>query len=155
MSAKVADNVILDEKEKVSIEQRSPAESLDAHDDDSELLAPEVRQVAERHLVRVLDSRLMPTIIIIFLMNYIDVSVLPSRLYMSLTHCIQRNGITTARLKGLEQDLGLSGTITLLSPASSTDLCANYDRSSVPSHSIHTLRHLLSCPNPFEYGWYS
>ena len=74
MSAKVADNAILDEKEKVSIEQRSPAESLDAHDDDSELLAPEVRQVAERHLVRVLDSRLMPTIIIIFLMNYIDVS---------------------------------------------------------------------------------
>ena len=75
MSAKVADNAILDEKEKVSIEQRSPAESLDAHDDDSELLAPEVRQVAERHLVRVLDSRLMPTIIVIFLMNYIDVSL--------------------------------------------------------------------------------
>ena len=73
MSAKVTDSVVLDEKEKVSIEQRSPAASLDAPDDDSELLAPEVRQTAERHLVRVLDSRLMPTIIIIFLMNYIDV----------------------------------------------------------------------------------
>lgn len=75
MSAKVSDSVVLDEKEKVSIEQRSPAASLDSPDDDSELLAPEVRQAAERHLVRVLDSRLMPTIIIIFLMNYIDVGL--------------------------------------------------------------------------------
>lgn len=74
MPAKVADSVVHDEKEKASIEQRSSAGSLDARADDSELLAPEVRQAAERHLVRVLDSRLMPTIIVIFLMNYIDVS---------------------------------------------------------------------------------
>ena len=74
MSAKVADSVVHDEKEKASIEQRSSAGSLDARADDSELLAPEVRQAAERRLVRVLDLRLMPTIIVIFLMNYIDVS---------------------------------------------------------------------------------
>ncbi|KAF9065161.1 major facilitator superfamily domain-containing protein [Rhodocollybia butyracea] len=49
------------------------------------------RFLAERKLVRKLDSRVMPTIILIFIMNYID-----------------RLAVTTARLKGLEQDLGLS-----------------------------------------------
>ncbi|EPT00465.1 hypothetical protein FOMPIDRAFT_1036789 [Fomitopsis schrenkii] len=91
MPAKVADSVVHDEKEKASIEQRSSAGSLDARADDSELLAPEVRQAAERHLVRVLDSRLMPTIIVIFLMNYID-----------------RVAITSAKLQGLTQDLNLT-----------------------------------------------
>ncbi|KIY51512.1 MFS general substrate transporter [Fistulina hepatica ATCC 64428] len=49
------------------------------------------REVAERRLVRILDWRLMPAIFVIFIMNYID-----------------RNGITTARLQGMEEDLGLS-----------------------------------------------
>ncbi|KAJ6504752.1 MFS general substrate transporter [Mycena vitilis] len=55
-----------------------------------EIGTPE-RILAERRLVRKLDSRLLPTIILIYILNYID-----------------RNGITTARLKGLEQDLGLT-----------------------------------------------
>uniref|UniRef100_A0A8H8CPL8 Major facilitator superfamily (MFS) profile domain-containing protein n=1 Tax=Psilocybe cubensis TaxID=181762 RepID=A0A8H8CPL8_PSICU len=46
---------------------------------------------AERALVRKLDMRLLPTIFVIFIMNYID-----------------RNGVTTARLKGLQKDLHLS-----------------------------------------------
>ncbi|KAF8218614.1 MFS general substrate transporter [Tricholoma matsutake] len=46
------------------------------------------RLLAERKLVRKLDMRLLPTVVIIYLMNYID-----------------RNGITTARLQGMEQDL--------------------------------------------------
>ncbi|KAF9063519.1 major facilitator superfamily domain-containing protein [Rhodocollybia butyracea] len=46
---------------------------------------------AERKLVRKLDTRVMPTIILIYIMNYID-----------------RIAVTTARLKGLEEDLGLS-----------------------------------------------
>ncbi|KAG5732000.1 hypothetical protein E4T56_gene18263 [Termitomyces sp. T112] len=49
------------------------------------------RLKAERKLVRKLDSRLLPTVFVIFIMNYID-----------------RNGITTARLKGMQQDLGIS-----------------------------------------------
>ncbi|KAF7314779.1 Tartrate transporter [Mycena kentingensis (nom. inval.)] len=49
------------------------------------------RVALERKLIRRLDFRLLPTIFIIYIMNYID-----------------RNGITTARLKGLEQDLGLT-----------------------------------------------
>ncbi|KAJ7160184.1 MFS general substrate transporter [Mycena filopes] len=55
-----------------------------------EIGTPE-RILAEKQLVRRLDFRLLPTIILIYIMNYID-----------------RNGITTARLKGLQQDLGLS-----------------------------------------------
>ncbi|KAJ7572896.1 major facilitator superfamily domain-containing protein [Mycena floridula] len=51
----------------------------------------EERRLAERKLVRKLDTRLLPTIILIYILNYID-----------------RNGITTARLKGMEQDLGLT-----------------------------------------------
>ncbi|KAF9063718.1 major facilitator superfamily domain-containing protein [Rhodocollybia butyracea] len=46
---------------------------------------------AERRLLRKLDMRVMPTIVLIYIMNYID-----------------RNAVTTARLKGLEQDLGLT-----------------------------------------------
>ncbi|KAH9834215.1 MFS general substrate transporter [Rhodofomes roseus] len=93
MPAKAVNNVVVnDEKEKASIEQRSPAESFEARaDDDAELLAPEVRQAAERRLVRLLDARLMPTIIIIFIMNYID-----------------RVAITSAKLQGLTQDLNLT-----------------------------------------------
>ncbi|KAG7451127.1 MFS general substrate transporter [Guyanagaster necrorhizus] len=53
---------------------------------------PVVRDAAlERALVRKLDMRVLPTVFLIYIMNYID-----------------RNGITTARLKGLEQDLGLT-----------------------------------------------
>lgn len=36
----------------------------------------EMRQTAERKLVRKLDFRLLPTIVLIFIMNYIDVSEL-------------------------------------------------------------------------------
>ncbi|KAI5120276.1 hypothetical protein M0805_005333 [Coniferiporia weirii] len=49
------------------------------------------RSVVERRLLRKLDTRLLPTLVLIYIMNYID-----------------RSNITTARLKGLEQDLGLS-----------------------------------------------
>ncbi|KAF5322407.1 hypothetical protein D9619_001308 [Psilocybe cf. subviscida] len=49
------------------------------------------RTLAERKLVRKLDMRLLPTIFLIFIMNYID-----------------RNGVTTARLKGMQQDLHIN-----------------------------------------------
>ncbi|KAL5532047.1 hypothetical protein ACEPAF_5611 [Sanghuangporus sanghuang] len=51
------------------------------------------RTAAERRLLRKLDMRFMPTIVLIYIMNYID-----------------RTAITAARLKGLEKDLGLSDT---------------------------------------------
>ncbi|KAF9073504.1 MFS general substrate transporter [Rhodocollybia butyracea] len=49
------------------------------------------RILAERNLVRKLDTRVLPTIVLIYILNYID-----------------RLAVTTARLEGLEQDLHLS-----------------------------------------------
>ena len=65
-----------DEKHDSSVEhvehRRTPSDLSKPQDD--ELLAPNVRVAAERRLVRTLDMRLLPTIIVIFIMNYIDVS---------------------------------------------------------------------------------
>ncbi|KAF8215054.1 MFS transporter [Mycena galopus ATCC 62051] len=71
----------------VEIENTASGAQLDSLPD---IGTPE-RILAEKKLVRKLDFRLLPAIFLIYIMNYID-----------------RNGITTARLKGLEQDLGLS-----------------------------------------------
>ncbi|KAH7906918.1 major facilitator superfamily domain-containing protein [Hygrophoropsis aurantiaca] len=60
-------------------------------EDDSKLLVDDTRRVAERKLVRKLDFRLMPAVVIIFLMNYID-----------------RVAIASARLQGLEANLRLT-----------------------------------------------
>ncbi|KAF8624305.1 hypothetical protein AX15_005936 [Amanita polypyramis BW_CC] len=51
----------------------------------------EERKTAERRLLHKLDTRVLPTICLIFIMNYID-----------------RIGVTTARLKGLQKDLGIT-----------------------------------------------
>lgn len=40
---------------------------------EQEALQAGARHAAERRLIRKLDSRLLPTIVVIFLMNYIDV----------------------------------------------------------------------------------
>jgi hypothetical protein len=47
----------------------------------------------EKDLVRKIDLRLMPAVIVMYLLNYID-----------------RNNIASARLGGLEKDLGLKGS---------------------------------------------
>ncbi|KAH7926979.1 MFS general substrate transporter [Leucogyrophana mollusca] len=75
------------EKKRESYEEDAGAIAAGGYD----LLVPEVRRSAERKLVRKLDFRLLPTIVVIFLMNYID-----------------RVAVTSARLKGLEADLGLT-----------------------------------------------
>ncbi|PPQ88464.1 hypothetical protein CVT25_011590 [Psilocybe cyanescens] len=59
--------------------------------DDGFLLAVDRRPSAERVLLRKLDTRLLPTIVVIYIMNYID-----------------RTAVTSARLQGLEHDLHLS-----------------------------------------------
>ncbi|ETI19647.1 hypothetical protein G647_08659 [Cladophialophora carrionii CBS 160.54] len=56
-------------------------------------LSPEERRIAERALVRKIDFRLIPTIIIMYILNYLD-----------------RNNIAAARLAGLEDELKLHGT---------------------------------------------
>jgi len=90
MSTTDSASVGLDEKDTVAVavEQRS---SPSIQVQDGELLDPEIRPVAERKLVRTLDMRLMPTIIVIFILNYID-----------------RVAVTAAKLQGLTQDLHLT-----------------------------------------------
>lgn len=56
-------------------------------------LSPEERQRAEKALVRKIDLRLIPPIIAMYILNYID-----------------RNAIASARLGGLEADLNLKGS---------------------------------------------
>ncbi|KAI0044270.1 MFS general substrate transporter [Auriscalpium vulgare] len=70
----------------------------------------------ERILVLKLDRRLLPTIVVIFIMNYID-----------------RTAVTAARLKGLEQDLHLSDIQynTILAV-----LYASYCPAQIPSNMI-------------------
>ncbi|CEL60056.1 putative transporter C1683,12 OS=Schizosaccharomyces pombe (strain 972 / ATCC 24843) GN=SPBC1683.12 PE=3 SV=1 [Rhizoctonia solani AG-1 IB] len=86
----------MDAKDKTSFETPEhidhPASPQKSHGDDAiNHWTPDERARAERKLVRKLDCRLMPTMIVIFIMNYID-----------------RTAVTAARLRGLEADLGLS-----------------------------------------------
>lgn len=55
-------------------------------------LRPDERAQAEKKLVRKIDLRLIPMVIIMYVMNYLD-----------------RNNIAAARLGGLEEDLNLIG----------------------------------------------
>ncbi|KAI0709648.1 MFS general substrate transporter [Cerioporus squamosus] len=110
----------LEEKQGVASgydeKEASPSSLLDVELPDGELLAQDIRPSAERQLVRTLDMRLLPTIILIFIMNYID-----------------RLAITSARLKGLEQDLGLTdiqySTVLAI-------LYASYIPANIPSNMI-------------------
>ena len=86
-------------------QRRASHESLP----DGELLADDVRPAAERRLVRMLDMRLLPSILVIFIMNYIDVRNTVSPMPSPPLTFSQRVAVTAARLKGLSQDLGLSG----------------------------------------------
>ncbi|KAJ7712151.1 MFS general substrate transporter [Mycena metata] len=102
------------EKGDVSLtEHKAPSDEV--LDPLPEIGSPE-RILAEKKLVRKLDSRLLPTIVLIFIMNYID-----------------RNGITTARLKGLQQDLGLSD---LQYSVVLSILFASYCPAQIPSNMI-------------------
>ncbi|KAI1373445.1 major facilitator superfamily domain-containing protein [Hypoxylon crocopeplum] len=55
-------------------------------------LSDEEYSILEKKLIRKMDMRLMPMVILIYIMNYLD-----------------RNAIASARLGGLEEDLGLKG----------------------------------------------
>ena len=78
-------------------EKESPAhvyiethKEIASHDlnDDGVLLEDDRRASAERRLVKKLDQRLLPTIVVIYIMNYIDVRQ---------PHCIPRVGLLMDR----------------------------------------------------------
>ncbi|VDC00197.1 unnamed protein product [Peniophora sp. CBMAI 1063] len=98
------------------VENRSNTSASPVDDEGDNGLLGERRAAAERRLVRKLDARLLPTIVLVFILNYID-----------------RTAVTSARLKGLEQDLGLSdiqyNTILAI-------LYASYCPAQIPSNMI-------------------
>jgi MFS transporter, ACS family, DAL5 transporter family protein len=74
------------------------------------VLDPQQRAKAERALVRKLDMRLMPMIALVFIMNYIGESTRSLVLMFHSSSCaVDRTAVTSARLKGMEADLGISG----------------------------------------------
>ncbi|PCH35553.1 MFS general substrate transporter [Wolfiporia cocos MD-104 SS10] len=79
----------IDEKEIPVAEQHSPVEPNSTLD--GILVDPTSRQAAERKLVRLLDMRLLPAIIV-----------------MNVLNCIDRVAVSSARLQSLEQDLNLT-----------------------------------------------
>ncbi|EIW80623.1 MFS general substrate transporter [Coniophora puteana RWD-64-598 SS2] len=79
---RVSDVVVLEQNISVGDKDEEPAVLEDA-----------TRKATERAIIRKLDARLLPTVVLIFLMNYID-----------------RVAVSSARLQGLEADLGLADT---------------------------------------------
>ncbi|ELU36177.1 hypothetical protein AG1IA_09793 [Rhizoctonia solani AG-1 IA] len=75
-------SLTMDTKDKTSFEAPEHIDhpSSSQHSVDKDAInhwTPDERARAEKKLVRKLDSRLMPTMILIFIMNYIDVSAIP------------------------------------------------------------------------------
>ncbi|KAF8514246.1 major facilitator superfamily domain-containing protein [Hysterangium stoloniferum] len=81
-----------DKEEPVEVQKVKASNILDSH----------LRSKAERALTWKLDLRLMPMIALIFIMNYIGFSQTDPRSFMD------RTAVTAARLKGMEEDLGLT-----------------------------------------------
>ncbi|KAJ6508630.1 major facilitator superfamily domain-containing protein [Mycena sanguinolenta] len=107
---------LAEEKADVSVEHEENAKTSTTKFDALPEIGSAERLSAERKLVRKLDTRLLPTIFLIFIMNYID-----------------RNGITTARLQGFQQDLGLSD---LQYSVVLSVLFASYCPAQIPSNMI-------------------
>jgi len=58
------------------------------------------RTVVERHLVRKLDTRLLPAIILIYILNYIDVRSLAFNCLIQLLTFLLKNSVVVLRLRG-------------------------------------------------------
>ncbi len=111
---------------------------------------PKGRILAERRLVRKLDMRFLPMVTLIYLMNHIDVSCSSSHTDSQIYFCsFQRSAITTARLKGLEDDLGLTGTVHLYTFEVFAKTCL---QTSSTTSSFLFSTSLTVHPNSIEYG---
>ncbi|KAK7691721.1 hypothetical protein QCA50_005121 [Cerrena zonata] len=104
------------ENDKLGVDVEHIEHDSKIDDPDGELLTPDRRAEAEKRLIRLLDMRLLPTIVLIFIMNYID-----------------RTAVTAARLKGIQSDLGLDdiqySTVLAI-------LYASYVPAQIPSNMI-------------------
>lgn len=84
-------------------------------------LSPEELDACEKRLLRKIDLRLLPPLIIIYIMNYLDryTGISLGLLRRTADQC-NRNAIGSARLGGLEDDLGLKGSEYQVSLCSSS-----------------------------------
>ncbi|SPO06720.1 related to nicotinamide mononucleotide permease [Cephalotrichum gorgonifer] len=81
-------------------------------------MTPEYRASLEKRLKKKIDLRLLPTIVIMYILNYIDRCVPPATLNLNLSIAAQaypprpsnRNNIAAAALAGLKDDLNLTGS---------------------------------------------
>ena len=98
--------------------------------DSSSLTIPTWDPAAERALVRKLDFRIFPTMILLFILNFID-----------------RNNFANARLAGLQEDLGLSDTeyATCLSILLVGYVCFQVPSNMVLNSLTHPKLYLCSC----------
>jgi hypothetical protein len=96
----VHDVTPVDAADKVEAAQRSWVENVESINKPNTVIdtyrsySPEYRQEAEKQLVRKIDKRLLPLVVIIYLFNYLD-----------------RNSITQARLYGLQKDTHVNGAV--------------------------------------------
>lgn len=80
-------------------------------------LSPEERERAEKALVRKIDLRLLPMIIIMYILNYLDRNNIVSSSVMGHSGRLILTWLkAAARLAGLEDDLGLVGNQYLVGP---------------------------------------
>ena len=114
----------LDDKNELAIEERrlsTPQSS--AALSDSELLAQDVRPAAERRLVRKLDMRLLPTIIVIFIMNYIDVGLAHSITLQSRAYGVRMNSELRCLPQGSRDSRMTLDSLVCSCPHSILSLC--------------------------------
>jgi hypothetical protein len=93
----VIDLKSVDHEDKVNTTQIEDIESIRKPNNVIETYrsyTSEYRQDAERKLVRKVDKRLLPLVVVIYLFNYLD-----------------RNSITQARLYGLQKDTHVNGAV--------------------------------------------
>jgi hypothetical protein len=96
----VHDVTPVDVADKVEAVQRSWVENVESINKPNTVIdtyrsySPEYREEAEKKIVRKIDKRLLPLVVIIYLFNYLD-----------------RNSITQARLYGLQKDTHVNGAV--------------------------------------------
>ena len=100
VNARISAETDVDEPKALSVEVQ-PAPNGSVGDSDSDLLSADARPAAERRLVRQLDLRLMPTIIIIFIMNYIDVRLVASPVLVFVPNENPENSSDYSQVEGI------------------------------------------------------
>jgi hypothetical protein len=93
----VIDIKVMNHGDKVNTAQIEDVETIRKPDNVIETFrsyTPEYRKDVERKLVRKVDKRLLPLVVVIYLFNYLD-----------------RNSITQARLYGLQKDTHVNGAV--------------------------------------------